>query len=166
MMKRYNLLLIALIFLMPAGVTNAQTVNAGGHVLVEKVESPYNTIFLYRTRLGYYLLSFHADARTWVESMVNPADELELPVPYTRYMTAGVIYPEKLEKAAIIGMGGGRTAWYLHKSIPGMDMTAVELDPEVVRLATTWLGINEEAGFDIVTSDGRIFFSRAAPHAD
>ena len=61
--------------------------------------------------------------------MVNPNDELDLPVYYTQSMTAGLAYASHLDEAAIIGLGGGRTAWYHHKSVPELKMTAVELDP-------------------------------------
>ena len=60
----------------------------------------------------------------------------------------------------IIGLGGGRTAWYLHKSVPGLSMKAVELDPDVARIAKTYFNIREEPGFDIDIRDGRVWLSR------
>jgi spermidine synthase len=129
--------------------------------LVTKVESLYNDIYLYRQPSGHYLLSFGAERLRYVESIVNPEDELELPVEYTRSMVgAALAYPDKLEKAAIIGLGGGRTAWYLHKSVPDLEFTAVELDPEVARIADRYFGVQPEDNFAIEIRDGRIWLSR------
>ncbi len=128
---------------------------ARADTLIERVESPYNNIFLYRDARGRYVLTFGYRSRGYVESIVNPADELELPVVYTRSMTAALLYPEGLERAMMIGMGGGRTSWYLHRQMPALEMTAVELDPEIIRLARQYFGVQEEGNFRIVEGDGR-----------
>jgi spermidine synthase len=129
--------------------------------LITKVESLYNDIYLYRRPNGYYLLSFGAERLRYVESIVNPRDDLELPVEYTRSMVAGALaYPTNLESAAIIGLGGGRTAWYLHKSVPRLDFTAVELDPEVARIADRYFSVRPEDNFEIEIRDGRIWLTR------
>jgi spermidine synthase len=61
----------------------------------------------------------------------------------------------------IIGLGGGRTAWYHHKSVPDMKMTAVELDPAVVQIADEYFKVRPEPNFDIAVEDGRVFLTRA-----
>ena len=128
--------------------------------LVERVESLYNDIFLTRLTNGYYRLAFGAERLRYVESVVNPADELELPVYYTQSMTVGLAFAEKLETAAIIGLGGGRTAWYIHKSVPEIDFTAVELDPEVARLAAQYFDVRSEDNFTVEIRDGRVHLAR------
>jgi spermidine synthase len=128
--------------------------------LVTRVESLYNDISLYKQNDGNLLLSFGAARLNYIESVVNPNDELDLPVYYTQSMTAGIAYAPALEDAAIIGLGGGRTAWYHHKSIPGLKFTAVELDPEVARLAETYFRVRPEQNFDVVIEDGRVWLSR------
>jgi spermidine synthase len=129
--------------------------------LVVKVESLYNDIYLYRRENGNYLLSFGAERLRYVESVVNPDDEMELPVEYTRSMVAGALaYPSALGRAAIIGLGGGRTAWYMHKSVPELEFTAVELDPEVARIADRYFGVRPEENFGLEIRDGRIWLAR------
>lgn len=129
--------------------------------LVARVESLYNDIYLRRREDGYYLLMFGAERRRYVESVVNPHDETELPVYYTQSMTAGLAFPEKLESAAIVGLGGGRTAWYVHKSIPDLKFKAIELDPEVARIADRYFGVREEDNFDLIVRDGRVALDRS-----
>lgn len=129
--------------------------------LVTRVESLYNDISVYRQPDGYLALLFGAKRLHYVESIVNPNDQLELPVSYTQSLVAGALaYPSELRNMAIIGLGGGRTAWYLHKSVPEMPFTAVELDREVVRLAEAYFNVKVEPNFDIAVSDGRVYFTR------
>ncbi len=142
--------LLCLVWAFPNPALRAET-------LIERVESPYNNIFLYQDDRGHYVLTFGYRSRGYVESIVNPDDELELPVLYTRAMTVGLLYPSELTRVAMIGMGGGRTSWYLHKYLPEMEITAVELDPEVIRLARSYFGLREERNFRIVEGDGRRF---------
>ncbi len=129
--------------------------------LITKVESLYNDIYVYKQNDGTLLLSFGAARLRYVESVVNPNDELDLPVYYTQSMTAGLAYAPTLEDAVIIGLGGGRTAWYLHKSVPELKFTAVELDPEVARVAQTYFKVEPGPNFDLVIEDGRVWLSRA-----
>lgn len=129
--------------------------------LVTKVESLYNDIYLYRRPDGDFMLSFGAKRLRYVESIVNPNDELELPVVYTRSMVAGALaFPDKLDDAAIIGLGGGRTAWYLHKSVPDLRFTAVELDPAVARIAEKYFHVRPEKNFTVEIKDGRVYLAR------
>jgi spermidine synthase len=134
--------------------------------LVVRVESLYNDISLYRQSDGDYLLSFGARRLHYIESIVDPDDELALPVFYTQSMTAGLAYATGLDDAAIIGLGGGRTAWYVHKSIPSLHMTAVELDPEVVRIDSEFLKVKPEPNFDIEVKDGRVYLTRTDKRFD
>ncbi len=129
--------------------------------LIDQVESLYNDIYLYRRENGFYVLSFGAERLRYTESVVNPTDELDLPVYYTQSMTVGLAYAPALESAAIIGLGGGRTAWYHHKAVPEMEMTAVELDPEVARIADEYFSVRDEDNFDVEVLDGRMWLARS-----
>jgi spermidine synthase len=128
--------------------------------LIERVESLYNDIYLHQRPDGYYILSFGARRLNYIESIINPRDEMELPVYYTQSMTVGAAYAAKLESASMIGLGGGRTSWYLHKSMPDLKFTAVDLDPQVVRLAGQYLGVKAEPNFEIAVLDGRMYLVR------
>ena len=130
-------------------------------VLVDHVESLYNDIGVYRRYDGDLMLLFGAKRLNYVESIVNPRDPLELPVTYTQSMVAGALaYPTTLADAMIIGLGGGRTSWYLHASVPDLDYTAVELDPDVVKLGAKYFGVAPEKNFAIEINDGRVHLAK------
>ncbi len=124
--------------------------------LVEQRESRYNSIFVHRSD-GYVTMTFGHNKRLFTESVYNPRDELDLPVTYTRYMTVALAYSPPANRILEVGFGGGRTAWYLHKSLPACSVTSVELDPDVIALAKKWFGIRDDKGFAVAAKDGRAY---------
>jgi spermidine synthase len=145
----------------PAAPTPEGTATADRPVRVTEVQSPYNDISIWRQAGGKLMLLFGAKRLNYIESIVNPNDPLDLPVPYTQSMVAGALaFPAHLDDAMIIGLGGGRTTWYLHKSVPALDFTAVELDPEVIRLSADYFGVKAEPGLQIANEDGRVFLTK------
>jgi spermidine synthase len=134
--------------------------------LLTKVESLYNDISIYRLSDGKLQLRFGAKRLRYIESIVDPADPLDLPVYYTQSMGAGLAYASGLDDAGAIGLGGGGIAWYQHKSLPELRTTAVELDPEVVHLAGAYFKVRSEPNFDIATEDGRVYLTHSDQRFD
>lgn len=153
-MRRLLLTACALICL----VTLPGTARAAGD-LIEKIESPYNTILIFR-QPPYVTLAFGHKTRNYVESRRNPTDLLELSVEYTRPMIASLAYTSDPKKFLMIGMGGGSISWYVHQQIPDSQVTAIELDPEIIRLAGKYYRMKEDGRLRIVESDGRVHLLR------
>lgn len=157
MMNKLTLLLSVLTFLL------AHSAPLKAEKLLEKVESPYNTIYIYK-QTPYITLAFGHKSRRYVESRRNPNDLTELPVEYTKSFTIGMAYPKNLNSFLMIGMGGGSTSWYLHKSLPKAKVVAVELDPEIVRLSRKYYGFKQNGkqseNFTISELDGRMHILR------
>lgn len=133
--------------------------------LLESKESLYNNIYVYKEG-AYVSLTFGYNNKIYTESSYNPRDERELPLTYTRYMTAGLIYPARVASILEIGFGGGRTAWYLHRALANVPVTSVELDPEIIRLAHKYFGIREEPNFTVKNKDGRLFLTQSKTRYD
>jgi spermidine synthase len=133
--------------------------------LLESRESVYNDIFVYEFA-PYVSMTFGFNKKKYTESVYNKNDERELPLEYARYMTASLGYAKKLNSILEIGFGGGRTTWYLHRFLPDVSITSVELDPEVVALARKYFGIKDEPNFDVVTRDGRLFLANSKERYD
>ena len=128
--------------------------------LIEARESKYNNIYVHR-RGPIISMTFGHNRRFYTESMYDTRDELVLPVKYTRYMTVALAYAQKLKSALEIGFGGGRTAWYLHKSMPELKITSVELDAVVFELAKKYFGINADRNFNVEVADGRRYLRKS-----
>ena len=137
-----------------AGVARAQVAGQ-----VEARESQYSTIYIARNN-GVYSMVFGINQTLFTESLYNPATPRELPVEYTRYMTAAVAYPPAVNNVLEIGLGGGTTAQYLHLHMPAANITCVEIDKEVIALATKYFAFKPDARLRAVEEDGRRFFAR------
>jgi len=133
--------------------------------LVESRESLYNNIYVYRQG-NLVSMTFGYNRTIYTESAYNTTDDLDLPVVYTQLMTASLIYPKNINSILEIGFGGGRTSSYLHRSLPDVDVTSVELDPAVVDLARKYFGVREDRTFHVVTSDGRLFLANTDKRYD
>jgi spermidine synthase len=148
-----------------AGLTPAPSLAKDQRVLIENKESLYNQIYIYKED-NLLLMTFGFNKALFIESAFNPKDEFELPAPYTRFMTAGLAYARNVRSILEIGFGGGRTAWYLHRSLPDVSVTSVELDPTVVDLSRKYFGIKDEPKFTIVNEDGRQFLAHTNERYD
>jgi spermidine synthase len=133
--------------------------------LLESRESLYNNIYVY-AQGSYISMTFGYNRALYTESVYNTLDDRDLPVSYTRFMTAALAYAKNVNSILEIGFGAGRTAWYLHRTLPDVPITSVELDPAVVDLAHKYFGVKEEANFHAVNQDGRAFLIGSKEHYD
>jgi len=133
--------------------------------VIDARESQYNDIEV--TRRGELVaLGFRHQSRVFNESTVNLRDPLQLVAPYTRTMTAGLVYPDDVREVLDIGFGAGRVAGYVHAFVPGARVTSVELDPAVIDLARRHFGVRDDDRFHVVARDGRMFLADAAERYD
>jgi spermidine synthase len=114
----------------------------------------------------YRSMTFGHNRRIYTESVYNTGDDRDLPVDYTRFMTASLMYAKGVQSILEIGFGGGRTAWYLHRFLPDVHITSVELDPTVLELAKKYFGIKEEPNFHVANRDGRLFLQESKERYD
>lgn len=154
----------ALLLWMAWGPARAAAGNSDETLIFSK-ESLYNNIYVYR-RGPYVALTFGHNRTIYTESVCNTWDELELPVLYTQYMTVGLAYVPEVHSILEIGFGGGRTSWYLHRTLPGVSLTTVELDPAIIDIAKKYFGIKEEHDFHVQNDDGRLFLTKTKEHYD
>ncbi|MCW1841039.1 spermidine synthase [Prosthecomicrobium hirschii] len=138
-----------------AGPAWAQT----GDDPVEFVESQYNNIYIYK-RGTQVSMTFGHNKRLYTESVMDTTDTKALPVEYTKFMTAAVAYTKKQDSILQIGLGGGRTSWYLHVHLPDAAIDVAEIDPVVIDLAKKYFAVKEEKNFAPVAMDGRLFLLR------
>ncbi|MBR0799236.1 fused MFS/spermidine synthase [Bradyrhizobium jicamae] len=133
--------------------------------LLESQESLYNNIYVYQ-RSPYVIMTFGHNKQLYTESVFDTGDDRVLPVPYTQFMTAALMYAGKVNSILEIGSGGGRIAWYLHRSLPNARVTSIELDPAVLALSRKYFGIRDEQNFDLEARDGRVFLSQSKDKYD
>jgi spermidine synthase len=148
------------------GATSAQNPPPMGPPrLLESRESLYNNIYVY-DRSPYVILTFGHNKQIYTESVFNTADDRDLPIAYTQFMTASLMYARNVHAILEIGTGGGRTAWYLHRFLPDVSVTSVELDPAVVEMSRKYFALKDEANFRVEAQDGRLFLSQSKDKYD
>ena len=158
--RRVLALCLAIVAVAFGGSAEAQN-----RTLLESKESLYNNIFVYKEG-NFISMTFGYNRTIYTESVYNTRDDRDLPVAYTQFMTESLAYPREIKSILEIGFGGGRTSWYLHRYLPNVPVTSVELDPAVVELAQKYFGIREEPNFHVVNRDGRVFLAESREKYD
>ena len=123
-------------------------------VLYEK-ESRYNTIVVTEDDQGLRTLMFERHGPR--QSVVKPGDPDHLELAYARAMPVGLAFVDEPQSALVIGLGGGTIPSFLHKHYPRMKIDAVDIDPDVVRVAKEFFGFREDGALHAWVSDGRRF---------
>ena len=134
--------------------------------LLEKMESPYNSIFVYQTKDGRRHMAFGYHRQRYFEAVHRPAHPLDLELPYTRLLTVGIAYAPQVNSLLSIGMGGGATSTYLLDTLPQTHITEIELDPDVVVLARKYFEFTDSPRRTLVIEDGRKFLMGTEQHYD
>ncbi|NRA60564.1 MAG: fused MFS/spermidine synthase [Psychrobium sp.] len=91
--------------------------------------------------------------------------DLQLPerlvFEYTRSIVAGLAFKPAPKNILIIGLGGGSLPTMLSRVLPDTDITSVEIDPAVLKMAKRYFNYQDSARVKSVIKDGRIFIKRA-----
>ena len=127
--------------------------------LVAHVETEYNNVYI--SKKGPLLAMTTMVAKRWLfESIVNLKDPDDLTVPYSKLMPAGLLYPEKLQRILMIGLGAGSISTYLGRAMPDVQIDVVELDPGIIAAGKKYFGLQETDKVHFIESDGRVFLNR------
>ncbi len=129
--------------------------------LVYVHDSLYNHIVVSEDDEARYL-RFGYGAKQSALTLGNPAS---LRVPYTAYLTLGMAFTDP-ERALMIGLAGGSVARFIRSARPDVALDVVELDPDVVRVANRYFGVEEDGGLRIHVEDGRMFVKRTTDRYD
>ena len=60
---------------------------------------------------------------------------------YTDYLELGLAYAPITKSVLLIGLGGGSAVKRMWRDFPALQLHAVEIDPEVVRVARRWFAL-------------------------
>ncbi|MFK0312761.1 spermidine synthase [Pseudomonas sp. NPDC090233] len=109
-------------------------------VLLARVEDAFGVISVYEVD-DYRFLEF-GDAIE--QSCVFTADPSWLEYDYTRAMLVGALCHAQPESALFLGLGAGTLTQACMKFLPLDDIEAIELRPDVPRLAMQYLGLDDD----------------------
>jgi spermidine synthase len=71
----------------------------------------------------------------------------------------------KIQRLLMIGFGGGQITNYLFRRFPGIEIDAVDIDGEVIRLAREYFDVPDDPRYRTHAEDGRVFVEKAPSDA-
>jgi spermidine synthase len=145
------------------------SLGAGGRgddaeTVVDEARSPYNHIVV--TEHGSVrTMYFVVDGTHYIESRVDRAHPRSLDLDYTRTMMAGFLVQPRPRRLLMIGFGGGQISNYLFGRFPELEIDAVDIDAEVIRLARKWFDVPDDPRYRTHAADGRVWVERQSASA-
>lgn len=97
---------------------------------------------------------------TLIQSCMRLDAPDELVLDYTRAMMAFLLMVPSARKVLMIGLGGGSMLKYLHKQLPDLDVTTVEINQEVIDMRQDFHIPPDSDRLRIVCADGAAFVAR------
>lgn len=85
----------------------------------------------------------------------------DLAIRYTQKMMAFLLFQPRPKRIALIGLGGGSLIKFCYQRMPGTQLTAVELDPNVIAFRDTFLLPPDDSRLQVLHADGAQFLETA-----
>lgn len=99
------------------------------------------------------------------QTVVTRRRPYDLATEYLRVATIGAVVAERLERALLVGLGGGSYARFLRRHFPRVRIDVVEIDPIMVRLAREYFGFRKGRDLRLFVEDAAGFVADAAADA-
>jgi spermidine synthase len=135
---------------------------AATETVVADVDSPFRRIQIGKRGSVFTMYFFADDGQRFIESRWDSGRPQELDLDYSRTMMAGFLINPEVRRFMMMGLGGGVITNFLFERFPELEIDAVEIDPEVVRLAREFFGVPDHPRYRTHVGDGRSFIERAA----
>jgi spermidine synthase len=112
------------------------------------------------------MLILHFGDRGLVQSIIKPGEPTHLELAYTRVVPACVALAQRFDRLLVIGLGGGTLPLFFHRQFPDLTIDVVEIDQEVLHIARTYCGLQQDPRLQVFVEDGRDFIERCASPYD
>lgn len=100
-----------------------------------------------------------------IQSAMGLADSVSLKVPYTAYLSLGLVFTRP-KRVLMIGLAGGAMVRFLAAYYPLIEIDVVEIDADVVHVATQYFGIQKNVTCKVYVGDGRVFVKQTEQYYD
>ena len=132
--------------------------------LVATTAVPAKTIHERETRYHYIqvdesrsirTLQFRRKGTNYDESSVDMKDPLNLVLSYSRLMFSGFLFVPEPKSILMVGLGAGTCPRVMNHYFPQAKFEVVELDSDVLEVATQYFGFKQNANLKVTVNDGR-----------
>lgn len=128
--------------------------------VIHSERSLYRNVFV-EDKDNIRCLKFSVKRKTSSQSCMNKDKPKALVFSYTKLLFSSFLVMDKPANVLIIGLGGGTMSNSIHELYPNANITNVEIDPAVVKVAREYFNFIENDKISTETKDGRIFVKRA-----
>lgn len=128
---------------------------------IHNERSLYRNILVEEKR-GLRCLKFNVRSNKTQQSCMLVDDPQRLVFNYTKLLFSGLLINPEPKSVLVIGLGGGTMSNTLHQIFPQANITNVEIDPAVIKVARKYFGFFENENVTSLVQDGRIFIKRAS----
>lgn len=147
---------IGLFALLLASASMGQTFGATKPIWQQR--SLYRNIIVLEGN-GHRCLTF--GKRSARQSCIETDQPDKLVFGYTQRMFEALQHINSIRRVLVIGIGGGSLPMAIHHRFPEAHIDAVELDPEVVRVAERYFKFKPDEKLNVFAEDGRVFIRKA-----
>ena len=123
------------------------------------LDGTYNKAFLIE-EFEYLSMCFGLDGSTQSEMRINAP--YALVNEYTRKMMGFLAFQPRPERVLIIGLGGGSLVKYCYRYLPDAQITAVEIDPDVLALRSQFFVPPDDERLTVILADGAVHVAQMA----
>ncbi len=140
---------------------NAVAAVGTGYVAREALDTRYHRMFVLDAA-GTRYLRFDSS----FQSAMKLDDPYATVFEYTDYLQLGLAYAPTTRSVLFIGLGGGSAVKRMWRDFPSLQLHAVELDPDVVRVARRYFRLPQDSRVTVSTEDGRRFLQTSNERFD
>jgi spermidine synthase len=129
--------------------------------LILEMDSSYNHIRVAEDSETRYM-----DFDNLRQSAMLLADPWELRLRYTRFLPLALAFQPEPQRVLVLGVGGGSFPKRLYRDYPQVVVDAVDIDPEVLAIASRYFQIPEDPRLRLHARDGRRFVQQTDARYD
>ena len=136
--------------------------------VVFEVQSQYQQITVLDTENGRRQLIFDGkfDGNDSIQSEMKLSDHYELTLSYASHIMAALPLVKNLKRILIVGLGGASMQRYLYRLLPDAKIETAELDPAIIKVASSHFFFREDARQLVHLGDGRKFIESSKDKYD
>jgi len=127
--------------------------------VVHRKNSLYTSIFVYQSG-PVMTLQFGRRQAVAVESQVDVDNPHVHMLEYSRMTFCGLLYNSEPNSMLVLGLGGGVIPREMRHYYPSMKIDIVEIDRDILPIASKYFGFQPDDKMKVHVSDGRVFVKR------
>jgi len=128
--------------------------------IIHSEPSLYRTI-LVEEKNDLRCIRFNVNAKNINQTCVYQSQPDKLVFSYTKLLFSALLLNRKPSDILIVGLGGGTMSNTLHQLLPESNITNVEIDPAMIKVAREHFALIENSKVKTFSQDGRLFIKRA-----